>query len=115
MVCFADTLEKSLERNQALPRRQSDRSLIGDLGDLHARVSRLGRKLDSLVARPGSKAASETFEVRLLSLSSDIDAVGRIARDLRGPLTRLIKHRCGTVGLAVEALIGAESLLRGRE
>src|SRR5262245_34325781 len=58
MVCYAKSLEKSLTRNQALPRRKSDRTLIGDLGDLHARVSRIARKLDSLLARPGSKAAS---------------------------------------------------------
>ena len=115
MVCFGNTLEKSLARNRALPKRRSDRSLIGDLGDLHARVSRLDRKLNNLVARPGTKGASEPFEIRLLSLASDIDALARIVRDLRGPLTRLVKARCGNVGLAAQQLIGASSLLRGRE
>ena len=115
MVCYANDLEKSLQRNQSLPRRRSDRSLIGDLGDLHARVSRIGAKLDRLLARPGTKAAAEPFEVRLLSVASDIQALGRIARDIRGPMGRLIKQRCGNVGLAAVELLGAAALLQGRE
>ena len=115
MVCFAGAVEKSLERNRALPSLRSDRSLIGNLGDLHARASRLGARLNKLVARPGSKLAEEPFEIRLLSLASDVDAIGRIARDLRAPLRRLIKDRCGNIGLAAKELIGAASLLRGRE
>jgi hypothetical protein len=115
MVCYANDLEKSLKRNQALPRRRSDRSLIGDLGDLHARVTRIGARLDRLLARPGSKAAKEPFEVRLLSVASDIKALGRIARDVRGPMGRLIKQRCGNLGLAAVELFGAAALIRGRE
>lgn len=115
MVCFANDLEESLQRNDALPRRRSDRSLIGDLGDLHARVSRIGDKLDRLLARPGTKAAQEPFEVRLLSVASDIQALGRIARDVRGPMNRLIKQRCGNVGLAAVELLGAAALIQGRE
>ena len=115
MVCFATDLEKSLKRHDAMPRRRSDLSLIGDLGDLHARVSRLNSKLDRLLARPGSKAAAEPFEARLLSVAADIQALGRIARDIRGPMGRLIRQRCGNLGAATVALLGAAAILQGRE
>ena len=62
-----------------------------------------------------SKAAQESFEVRLLSVAADVQAPGRIARDVSGPMRRLIKQRCGNYGLAAVELLGAAALLKGRE
>ena len=111
MVRFADRVEQTLARNDALPARVSDRSLIGDLADLELRVARLQRSLRTFVASPRSRAGREPFENRLIQLASEVDAVRAVVRDLKGPMGRLLKKRCGNVGLAVAALVGATATL----
>lgn len=111
MVRFANRVEQTLARNDALPARVSDRSLIGDLADLELRVARLQRSLRTFVASPRAKAGREPFENRLIQLASEVDALRAVVRDLKGPMGRLLKKRCGNVGLAVAALVGATATL----
>jgi hypothetical protein len=111
MMRFAGRLEQALERSNSLPSRRSDHSLIGDLAELDLRVARLQRALRAVVATPRAKADREPFENRLVQLASEVDAVRAVLRDLKGPMDRLLKQRCGNVGLAVAAMLGATGTL----
>lgn len=111
MVRFANRVEDALRRNDALPSRESDCSLIGDLAELELRVARLQHALKNLVAGSRAKAARESFENRLVQLTSEIDAVRAVVRDVNAPMRRLLRRRCGNVGLAVAALVGATATL----
>jgi len=111
MVQFANRLADVLQRNDAMPARERDRSLIGDLAELELRVARLQRALRNLVASPRSKAARELFENRLLHLASEVDAVRAVVRDVNGPMRRLLRQRCGSIGLAVATMVGLTATL----
>ena len=115
MVCFATQVEQALARHQALQRHRKDRSLIGDLGELHMRLLRLQTALDKFVARPRSQLGRDPFEARLVDLASEIGSLRMVVRDLNGPMRRLLADHCGNVGLAASSLIAAASLRRGRE
>jgi hypothetical protein len=111
MVRVAEKLEQALRRNNALPTRNSDHCLIGDLAELELRVTRLNRALRAVIATPRARVGREPFEHRLVQLAAEVDATRAVLRDLRGPMGRLMKQRCGNVGLAVAALVGATGVL----
>jgi hypothetical protein len=83
MVRFAGRLEQALERNNALPVRKRDRSLIGDFAELELRVARLQRALRAIVATSRARVGREPFESRLVQLASEVDAVHAVVRDLK--------------------------------
>ena len=113
MVETADHLERTFAARDALPRRTADRSLIGDLADLEWRTAVLWQAIHDLVATRRGAVLSDEFDTRLLALSASVDAVGDVIRDLRGPLTRLLRARCGNEGLALAALAGASATIQG--
>jgi hypothetical protein len=46
-----------------------------------------------------------------LRLASELDSLRAVVRDVNGPMRRLLRKRCGNVGLAVVALLGATTTL----
>jgi hypothetical protein len=112
MVEFAQRVERCLLAQGAMPTRRQDRSLIGDLADLEWRTALLWQAVENL-ARSNRNTSSDEFDARLMILHSSVDALGDIIRDLKGPLTRLLRARCGVEGLALSALGGASSLVQG--
>ena len=113
MIAFANRVEKSLSHHDALPRRKKDRCIIGDLAELDLRLFRLRRILDALVAGPKSVADRRPFDQRLMALAAEIDSAHAVLRDLKRPVSSLLKQRCGLVGLAAAGLLGAHSSLDG--
>ena len=110
---MANRLERVLTIHNALPRRTADRSLIGDLADLEWRTAILWQAIHNLGAIGRVGVASEEFDARLMMLSSSVESVGDVIRDLRAPLKRLLCARCGIEGLALVALAGASSTIQG--
>ncbi len=113
MVEFAHRVERYLTSNSALPSRTADRSLIGDLADLEWRTAVLWQAIHELAATRRRPAAADEFDARLMTLASSVESVGDVIRDLRGPLTRLLRARCGVEGLALSALAGAAGTIQG--
>ena len=113
MVQFAEKVERSLIRNEALPSRRSDRSFIGDLSDLEWRTAVLWQAIHEFVNDRPSRRRSLSFEARLMLLASAVESVYDVCRDTRGPMNRLLKSKCGPEGLALSALTSAEGTLKG--
>mgnify|MGYP001767200972 CR=1 FL=1 len=113
MVEFAHQVEQTLARNAALPSRSADRSLIGDLADLEWRTAVLWQAIHDLVVVPRRSGPTNEFDARLMMLASSVESAGDIIRDLRRPLTRLLRARCGVEGLALAALAGAAGTIQG--
>jgi hypothetical protein len=105
-VRTATRVERTLQRFNALPKRESDLSLIGDLSVLELHAQQLYRAIRALAASPDSLQGRRTFEDRLLDLQAQFDNVAEICRDARGPLKRLVSSRVGVDGRI-------ESLMRG--
>jgi len=113
MVEFAQQVERALAVNQALPSRSSDRTLIGDLADLEWRTAVLWQAIHNFVSVPRRRSAVHEFDARLMMLASSVDSVGDVIRDLRGPMKRLLRARCGYEGLALAALASASGTIQG--
>ena len=114
MVAFAHRIEHSLTASNALPTRSGDRTIVGDLADLEWRTAVLWRAIHEFARVRRKNPPPDEFDARLMMLFSSVDAVGDVIRDLRGPLTRLLRTRCGYEGLALAALAGASGTLQGR-
>ena len=113
MPRFAARVERLLVRHDALPRRIADRSLIGDLASLEWRIALIDKVLQEFVGTRAGRGAERLFAERLMLLSSEIVSMAEVCRDLRGPVERLLRRKCGAEGLAAASLRGASSLLRG--
>jgi hypothetical protein len=113
MVEFANLVERTLSSFSALPKRPDDRSLIGDLADLEWRTAVLWQAIHDFVAMRGRGKSVGDFDARLMMLASSVDSTGDVIRDLRGPLKRLLRARCGYEGLALAALAGASGTVQG--
>jgi len=48
-----------------------------------------------------------------MELVSEIDTMGGVCTDLKEPITRLLKRKCGYEGLASASLRGASTILQG--
>jgi hypothetical protein len=113
MVAFAHRVERSLVSNHAMPSRDRDRSLIGDLADLEWRSAVLWHAIQTF-ARPKRRGTeSDDFDARLMMLYSAVDSVRDVMRDLRGPMSRLLRSRCGYEGLSLAALASASAGIQG--
>ena len=110
MVSFAKRLEQTMVANNALPARRGDLTLIGDLADLEWRTAVLWQAICDF-AKSGQRNGE--FDARLMMLHSSVDSVGDVIRDLRRPLARLLRTRCGVEGLALSALAAASSTVQG--
>jgi hypothetical protein len=55
----------------------------------------------------------DDFDARLMMLYSSVDSVRDVLRDLHGPLTRLLRSRCGYEGLSLAALASASAGIQG--
>lgn len=113
MPRYADRVDRVLKVNDAIPNRHSDLSLIGDLAHLEWRLHLLSLALARFIDLPKNKRKSPTFETRLMELVSEIDTMGGVCKDLKGPMTRLLKQKCGYEGLASASLRGASTILQG--
>ena len=113
MVEFAEKVERTLLANDSLPKRVSDRSLIGDLADLEWRTAILWQAVQEFVATGQLRSKKRSFEARLMLLVSAIDSVHAVCGDLKGPISRLLRARCGFEGLALASLSGANATLWG--
>ena len=113
MPRYADRVDRVLKVNDAIPKRRSDLSLIGDLAHLEWRLHLLRLALTRFVGLPKNQGRSPTFEMRLMELVSEIDTMGGVCEDLKGPITRLLKQKCGNEGLASASLRGASTILQG--
>jgi hypothetical protein len=113
MPRFANRVERVLLANDAVPKRRSDRSLIGDLAHLDWRLHLLSAALTRFIGLPKWRGQSPLFETRLMELVSEIDTMGGVCADLKAPITRLLKRKCGYEGLASASLRGASTILQG--
>lgn len=113
MVEFAHRVERTLAINDALPSRSADRSLIGDLADLEWRSAVLWQAIHEFVATRRRIVEPDEFDARLMMLISSVQSVADITRDLRGPLARLLRARCGVEGLALADLASAGGTIQG--
>ncbi len=105
-VRTADRIDQTLRRFDALPKWNSDRSVIGDLAVLELHAQQLSKAIRAFAASPKSREGRRTFEDRLLDLQAQFENVAEICRDARSPLKRIVLSRMGVEGRA-------ESLLRG--
>ena len=98
LIETANRVHQVLEENEVLPTRKSDLSVIGDLAALSLNVRLLDSALRALLATKRSKAGKRTLEDRLMDLVGQVDDVYAISRDIRRPLKRILKQRCGSEG-----------------
>jgi hypothetical protein len=87
--------------------------MIGDLADLEWRTAVLWQAIHDFAASPRRSDPTDAFNARLMMLASSVESAGDVIRDLRPPLTRLLRERCGVEGLALAALAGAASTIQG--
>src|SRR5437867_382117 len=87
MPRFAKRVERVLQANDAVPKRRSDLSVIGDLAHLEWRIHLLSAALNRFVKLPKLRARSPIFETRLMELVSEIDTMSGVCADLKPPIT----------------------------